>query len=36
MEHSPIERDALSRWVDLFQVPTDEEMALFDKTETFG
>jgi predicted kinase len=36
MEHPPIERDALSRWFDLFQVPTDEEMALFDKAETFG
>lgn len=33
MEHPPIERDALSRWFDLFQVPNDEEMALFDKAE---
>jgi predicted kinase len=29
-EHPPIERDALSRWVEIFQVPTPEEMALFD------
>ena len=31
MENPPIERDALSRWFELFQVPTPEEMALFDK-----
>jgi predicted kinase len=36
MEHPTIERDAVSRWFDLFQVPTDEEMALFDNTEVFG
>jgi predicted kinase len=36
MEHPPIERDAVSRWSNLFQVPTDEEMALFDKTEVSG
>ena len=31
MENPPIERDALSRWFEQFQVPTAEEMALFDK-----
>jgi predicted kinase len=31
LEKPPIERDALSRWFELFQVPTPEEMALFDK-----
>src|ERR1700737_2354868 len=31
VEKPPIERDALSRWFALFQVPTPEEMALFDK-----
>ena len=31
MEKPPIERDAVSRWLDMFQVPTPEEMALFDK-----
>jgi len=31
MEKPPIERDAVSRWLELFQVPTPEEMALFDK-----
>ena len=30
-ENPPVERDALVRWVDIFQVPTVEEMALFDK-----
>ncbi len=30
-ENPPIERDALSRWFEVFQVPTPEEMALFDK-----
>jgi predicted kinase len=30
-EKPPIERDAVSRWVELFQAPTLEEMALFDK-----
>lgn len=29
-ENPPIERDALSRWSELFEVPTPEEMALFD------
>jgi predicted kinase len=31
MEGPPIERDALSRWFEMFQAPTPEEMALFDK-----
>jgi predicted kinase len=30
MENPPIERAALSRWFEAFQVPTPEEMALFD------
>src|SRR6266481_5089525 len=31
LENPPVERDALSRWLEIFQVPTPEEMALFDK-----
>jgi predicted kinase len=31
MEDPPIERDALSQWFEMFQAPTPEEMALFDK-----
>jgi len=31
MEKPPIEREALSRWFEIFQAPTPEEMALFDK-----
>jgi predicted kinase len=31
MEKPPIERDAVSRWFEMFQAPTPEEMALFDK-----
>jgi len=31
MEKPPIERDAVSRWFEIFQAPTSEEMALFDK-----
>jgi predicted kinase len=31
MENPPIERAALSRWFEQFQVPSPEEMALFDK-----
>jgi predicted kinase len=31
LEKPPIERDTLSRWFEIFQVPTPEEMALFDK-----
>jgi predicted kinase len=30
-ERPPIERDALSRWFEIFQVPTPEEMALYDE-----
>jgi predicted kinase len=31
MENPPIARDAVSRWFEMFQTPTPEEMALFDK-----
>jgi predicted kinase len=31
MEKPAIERDTVSRWVEMFQVPTSEEMALFDE-----
>jgi predicted kinase len=31
LESPPIERDALSRWVEIFQAPTPEERALFDQ-----
>jgi predicted kinase len=31
MEKPPIERDAISRWFEIFQAPTPEEIALFDK-----
>jgi predicted kinase len=31
LENPPIERDALSRWSEMLEVPTAEEMALFDK-----
>jgi hypothetical protein len=31
MEEPPIEREAMSRWFEMFQIPTPEEMALFDK-----
>jgi predicted kinase len=31
LENPPIERDAVSRWFEMFQVPTPEEMALFDE-----
>jgi predicted kinase len=30
MESPPIQRDALSRWCEIFQAPTAEEMALLD------
>ena len=36
MENPPIERDAMLRWFELFQVPTPEEMALFDAHSTQG
>jgi predicted AAA+ superfamily ATPase len=31
MENPPIERDEVSRWFDVFQVPTPEEMGRFDR-----
>jgi predicted kinase len=31
MEKPPIGRDTLSRWFEMFQTPTPEEMALFDE-----
>jgi predicted kinase len=31
METPPIEREAMMRWIEIFQVPTPEEMALFDE-----
>ena len=31
LEKPPIERDAVSRWSEIFQAPTPEEMALFDQ-----
>lgn len=31
VEQPPIERGAVSRWFEIFQVPTPDEMALFDK-----
>ena len=31
MENPPIERSALLQWFKIFQAPTEEEMALFDK-----
>src|SRR6267143_7194535 len=36
MENPPIERDQFLRWVEIFQVPTPEEIALFDKSSTLG
>ena len=34
MESPPIQRDQLLQWVEKFQVPTPEEMALFDESYT--
>ena len=34
MEKPPIEREQLVRWAEIFQAPTPEEMALFDKCST--
>jgi predicted kinase len=34
MENPPIERDQFLRWVEIFQVPTAEEIALFDEPST--
>lgn len=31
MESPPIERDQLTHWLEIFQPPTDQERALFDK-----
>ena len=31
LEKPPIEREALSRWLNVFQEPTPDEMELFDK-----
>ena len=31
LENPPIQRDAVSRWSEIFQAPTPDEMALFDK-----
>jgi predicted kinase len=31
MENPPIERDMVLQWFEIFQVPTAEEMALFDE-----
>lgn len=36
MEKPPIERDQLRRWVERFQVPTADEIALFDESDTQG
>jgi predicted kinase len=35
-ENPPIERDAVLRWFEIFEVPTLEEMALFDESTTYG
>lgn len=35
MESPPIQRDDLLRWCDIFQVPTAEEMGLFDTASLF-
>jgi predicted kinase len=36
MEQPRIERDQLVRWVEIFQEPTPEEIALFDRSPTLG
>ena len=36
MEDPPIQRAAVSRWFEIFQAPTPEEMALFDVSSTSG
>lgn len=36
LENPPIERAALSRWFDQFQVPTPDEMALYDEAFVAG
>ena len=35
-EDPPIKRDELLRWLEIFQVPTPEELALFDKPFLLG
>ena len=35
-EKPAIERNALSRWAEMFEAPTPEEMALFDKPSVAG
>ena len=35
-ENPPIRRDQLSRWAEIFQAPTAEEMALFDGPSIVG
>jgi predicted kinase len=34
-ENPPIEREQLLRWAEIFQVPSPEEIALFDEHSTF-
>jgi len=34
LENPPIRRNQLSRWAEMFQAPTADEMALFDKPST--
>ena len=34
MENPPIDRETVVRWSETFQVPTPEEMALFDKSSS--
>jgi predicted kinase len=36
LEHPTVEREALLRWMELFQPPSAEEMALFDKPRVAG
>jgi predicted kinase len=31
VENPPIDREALSRWIELFQAPTPQELALYDE-----
>jgi len=36
LETPRIERDQLLRWAEIFQIPTPEEIALFDESTTLG
>jgi len=36
MESPPIGRDSLLRWLEIFQAPASEEMALYDRAYEFG